>query len=44
MESQPLSVNELKDAFFSLIINKNPGHYGVNFSVIENVLVSFVNL
>ena len=28
MESQPLSINELKDAFFSLKINKSPGHDG----------------
>ena len=44
MESKPLSINELKDAFFSLKINKNPGHDGVSFNVIKNVLVSFVNL
>ena len=35
MESQPLSVNELKDAFFSLKINKSPGHNGVSFNVIK---------
>ena len=35
MESQPLSINELKDAFFSLKINKSPGHDGVSFSVIK---------
>ena len=34
MESQPLSINELKDAFFSLKINKSPGHDGVSFNVI----------
>ena len=44
MESQPLSINELKDAFFSLKINKSPGHDGVSFNVIKNVLVSYVNL
>ena len=43
MESQPLSINELKDAFFSLKINKSPGHDGVSFNVIKNVLVSYVN-
>ena len=35
MESQPLSVNELKDAFFSLKINKSTGHDGVSFNVIK---------
>ena len=35
MESQPLSINELKDAFFSLKINKSPGHDGVSFNVIR---------
>ena len=36
MESQPLSINELKNAFFSLNINKSPGHDGVSFNVIKN--------
>ena len=35
MESQPLSINELKDAFFSLKINKSPGHDGVSYNVIK---------
>ena len=35
MESQPLSINELKNAFFSLNINKSPGHDGVSFNVIK---------
>ena len=35
MESQPLSIDELKDVFFSLKINKSPGHDGVSFSVIK---------
>ena len=35
MESQPLSINELKDAFFSLKINKYPGHDGVSFNVVK---------
>ena len=35
MESQPLSINELKDPFFSLKINKSPGHDGVSFNVIK---------
>ena len=35
MESQPLSINELKDAFLSLKINKSSGHDGVSFNVIR---------
>ena len=35
MESQPLSITELKNGFFSLKINKNPGHDGVSFNVNE---------
>ena len=35
MESQPLSINELKNAFFSLKTNKIPGHDGVSFNVIK---------
>ena len=35
MESHPLSFNELRDAFFSLRINKSPGHNGVSFNVIK---------
>ena len=35
MKSQLLSINELKDAFFSLKINKSPGHDGVSFNVIK---------
>ena len=35
MESQPLSINELKNAFFSLKINKSPGHDGMSFNVIK---------
>ena len=35
MESQPSSIDELKDVFFSLKINKSPGHDGVSFSVIK---------
>ena len=44
MESQPLSINELKDTFASLKINKSPGQDEVSFNVIKNVLVSYVNL
>ena len=36
MESQPSSINKLKDAFFSLKMNdKRPGYDGVNFNVIK---------
>ena len=35
MESQPLSTNELNNAFFSLKINKSPSHDGVSFNVIK---------
>ena len=35
MESQLLSIYELKDAFFSLKINESPGHDGVSFNVIK---------
>ena len=32
----PLSINELKDAFFSLGINKSPGFDGISFTVLKN--------
>ena len=35
MESEPLLFNELKDAFFSLIIDKSSGHDEVSFYVIK---------
>ena len=35
MESHPLSINELKDAFFSIKINESPGHDEVSFNVIK---------
>ena len=35
MESQPLSIIELKNAFFSLKIKKSPGHEWVSFNVIK---------
>ena len=44
MESQPLSINELKDTFASLKINKSPGQDEVSFNVIKNFLVSYVKL
>ena len=38
MESQPLSINELKNAFFLLNINKSSGHGGVSFNVIKKMV------
>ena len=35
MESQPPSINELKDAFFSLSIYESPGYDGVSFNLIK---------
>ena len=34
MDSKPLSINELKDAFFSLKINKSSGVDDVSFNII----------
>ena len=31
-----MTINELKDAFFSLQTNKSPGHDGISFNVIKN--------
>ena len=39
MEFQALSINELKDAFVSLKINKSPDHDGVSFNVIKKCFV-----
>ena len=36
MSSQPLSANDLKDAFFSLKTNKSPGADEINFNVIKH--------
>ena len=33
---KPLSINELKDAFFSLDINKSPGFDDISFTVLKN--------
>ena len=35
MDSKPLSINELKDAFFSLKINKSSGVEDVSFNIIK---------
>ena len=32
----PLSINELKEAFFSLKANKSPGHDEISFNVIKS--------
>ena len=37
MEYQPLSISELKDAFFSPKTNKSPGHDGVSFTLLQKV-------
>ena len=38
MESKPLSINELKDAFFSLKINKSSDADDVSFNIIKKML------
>ena len=35
MESKLLSINELKDAFFSVKLNKSPGYNDTNVNVIK---------
>ena len=35
MDSKPLSINEFKDAFFSLKINKSLGVHNVSFNIIK---------
>ena len=42
MSTGPISVNELKNAFFSIKTNKCPGHDDINFNF--NALANFVNL
>ena len=44
MKAKQLSMNELKDAFFSLKINKSPGYDDISFNVLKNVLAVYVNL
>ena len=44
MESQPLSIKELKYAFFSLKINKSPDHDAVSFNVLKKCLCEFCEL
>ena len=35
METKQLSINELKDAFFSLKTNKSPGYDDISFNVLK---------
>ena len=35
MEKNSLSINELKETFFSLITNKSPGYSDINFHVVK---------
>ena len=34
MENKPFSINELKDAMFSLKINKSTGHDDISYNVV----------
>ena len=38
-----ISVNELKDAFFSLKINKSAGYDDISFNVVKNALEFYIN-
>ena len=40
METKQLSMNELKDAFFSLKINKSPGYDDISFNVLKKCFSS----
>ena len=44
METKQISMNELKDAFFSSKINKSPGFDDINFNVFKKCLAVYVNL
>ena len=43
MDSKPLSINELKEAFCSLKINKSSGVDDVSFNIIQNAFGCFTN-
>ena len=43
MDSNPLSINELKDAFFLLKINKSLGVHDISSNIIKKTLGCFVN-
>ena len=40
METKQLPMNKLKDAFFSLKINKSPGYDDISFNVLKKCLSS----
>ena len=42
METKRLSMNELKDAFFSLKINKSPGYDDISFNVLKKCFSSLM--
>ena len=43
MESNPLFINEFKDAFFSLEINKNPGNHKISFNIVKKCFGQIYN-
>ena len=44
IEIKQLSMNELKDAFFSLKINKSPGYDDISFNVVKKCFVNLLRL
>ena len=42
MQDEPVTINELKDALFSLKINKSAGYNKISFNVITIASVNFV--
>ena len=40
METKQLSMNELKDAYFSSKISQSPGYDGISFKVLKNCFSS----
>ena len=38
MENKPFSINVLKEAFFSLKINKSTGHDNISYNVVSKCL------
>ena len=44
METKPLSINELKDSFYSLKSNKSPGYDDISYNIIKKILGVCVNL
>ena len=37
METKPLSMNELKDGFYSLKNNKSPGYDDINYNLQQKI-------